>query len=166
MIANPYRNGRHGRWIPVRIQCWLCYSSLAKVSACPHEGALSGRMDTCLLVEDDELVGQLLQFLLQREGLEVRWARDGLEARSFLDTCEPPDLAVLDVMVPHVSGLELLQELRARAETRALPILMLTSRGGSEDVARALDLGASDYLVKPFQPEDLSARLRSLRHVR
>ncbi len=119
-------------------------------------------MATCLLVEDDELVGQLLDFLLQREGLSVVWARDGREALDRISDSEPPSLAILDVMVPHVSGLQLLQTLRDNEFTRKLPILMLTARGGAQDVARALDLGADDYLVKPFQPEELSARVRRL----
>lgn len=119
-------------------------------------------MATCLLVEDDELVGQLLEFLIKREGHEVLWVHDGREAMNVIQGDTSLNLAVLDVMVPHVNGMQLLTRLREYEPTRNLPVLMLTGRSGAEDIAQALDQGADDYLVKPFQPEEFSARLRRL----
>jgi len=115
-----------------------------------------------LLVEDDDLVGELLEFILQREGYEVTWVRDGQAAVEALDGDSHFRAAILDVMVPHVDGLQLLEKIRACEDRQSLPILMLTAKSQSQDVALALEMGADDYLVKPFQPAELTARLKRL----
>ncbi|MBA3979173.1 MAG: two-component system response regulator [Alcanivorax sp.] len=115
-----------------------------------------------LLVEDDPLVGELLEYLLGREGFAVRWVRDGRAAHEQINAGQSFVCAVLDVMLPYVDGYSLVRELRASEQHGDIPILMLTARAQEQDVVRALDLGADDYLVKPFQPGELTARLRRL----
>lgn len=116
-----------------------------------------------LLVEDDEMVGELLQYLLEREKLNVTWYKDGRTAQQQLaETDSSFDAAVLDIMLPHVDGYSLVKQIRAHALLTNMPILMLTARAQEQDVVKALDIGADDYLVKPFQPAELTARIRRL----
>lgn len=115
-----------------------------------------------LLVEDDDLVGDLLAFILEREGYAVIWAKDGQEAADVIDGDQVIDGALLDVMVPHVDGLQLLDRLRAHPRGAKVPVLMLTAKAQAQDIAQALERGADDYLVKPFQPAELTARLRRI----
>jgi DNA-binding response OmpR family regulator len=115
-----------------------------------------------LVAEDDEQISYLLQFLLEREGFRVLLARDGQEARRLIDEIAPPKLTILDVMMPYADGFELLARLRAKPEWCDTPVLMLSARSQEKDVRRALDAGATDYVVKPFLPEELKARIRRL----
>ncbi len=117
---------------------------------------------TVLVAEDDEQIAFLLQFLLEREGYRVVLAPDGLEALRFIDTMAAPTLAIFDIMMPHADGFELLARLRAKPEWHGTPVIMLTARSQEKDIVRALDAGASDYIVKPFLPEELKARIRRL----
>lgn len=112
------------------------------------------------IVEDDEHVAALVRFVLEREGFEVTHAGDGGVAAQHIDTMPPPDVVLLDVMLPQVSGFELIARIRAREEWSEVPILMLTSQSTSQNVVRALDAGANDYVTKPFRPEELIARIR------
>ena len=113
-----------------------------------------------LVVEDDEHIGPLLAFMLERQGYRVDVCTDGRQARQFVEGgTGAPNLVLLDVMLPFHDGFELLGIIRAQAGWQAVPILMLTAKTGEADVARALSLGASDYIQKPFQPLDLMARL-------
>lgn len=113
-----------------------------------------------LMVEDDPVVARLIQFRLEREGYLVRHAADGAQALAEFDKGPVSDLVMLDIMMPYHSGFELLANLRERENWRDVPVLMLSSMGGEEDVVRGLDGGASDYLVKPFRPAELVARVR------
>lgn len=113
-----------------------------------------------LIVEDDEFTSELLKFLLEREQYAVHLASNGHAARAFMENNEPPTMVLLDVMLPFVSGLELLRLMRAKPGWEATRIIMLTAKSVGNDIARALDSGADDYLVKPFKPEELYARLR------
>ncbi len=115
-----------------------------------------------LVAEDDDQISYLLQFLLEREGYRVLLARDGLEVQRLIDEITPPQLAILDIMMPHADGFELLACIRAKPDWRSTPVIMLTARSQEKDIVRALDLGASDYIVKPFLPEELKARIRRL----
>jgi DNA-binding response OmpR family regulator len=115
-----------------------------------------------LVAEDDEQIAYLLQFLLEREGFRVLLARDGHEAQQFIDEIPPPRLVMLDIMMPYADGFEVLARLRARPDWSATPVIMLTARSQEKDIVRALDAGASDYVVKPFLPEELKARIRRL----
>ena len=115
-----------------------------------------------LVAEDDEQIAYLLQFLLEREGYRVLLARDGQEGLRLIDEIEPPQLAIFDIMMPYADGFELLAHLRAKPDWRTIPVIMLTARSQEKDIVRALDAGASDYVVKPFLPEELKARIRRL----
>jgi len=119
-----------------------------------------------LVVEDEDALSALLQYNLDKEGYRVAIATDGEEALMQIDE-QLPDLVVLDWMLPKVSGVEVCRRLRARAETRSLPIIMLTARGEETDRIRGLDTGADDYVVKPFSMSELAARIRAvLRRIR
>jgi two-component system phosphate regulon response regulator PhoB len=112
-----------------------------------------------LVVEDEAALVTLLGYHLEREGWRVAVARDGEEAL-LLAREERPDLILLDWMLPRLSGIEVCRQLRRDADTRAVPIVMLTARGEEGDKLRGLDAGADDYVIKPFSPAELMARLR------
>ena len=114
-----------------------------------------------LLVEDERDIAAMLRYNLEREGFAVREARDGDEALAAIAEA-PPDLAILDWMLPSVSGLEVCRALRRSRKTKTLPVIMLTARAGEEDRVRGLDSGADDYVPKPFSPSELTARVRAL----
>jgi two-component system phosphate regulon response regulator PhoB len=119
-----------------------------------------------LVVEDEDALATLLQYNLDKEGYEVTVAGDGEEALILVDE-RLPDLVVLDWMLPKVSGIEVCRRLRSRAETRNVPIVLLTARGEESDRIRGLDTGADDYVVKPFSMTELTARIRAvLRRIR
>ncbi|OAA21601.1 two component transcriptional regulator, winged helix family [Frankia sp. EI5c] len=112
-----------------------------------------------LVVDDDAAVRESLERSLRFEGYEVRTAADGVDALDLV-TRDHPDIVVLDVMMPRMDGLETCRRLRARGND--VPVLMLTARDGLADRVSGLDVGADDYLVKPFALEELFARLRAL----
>ena len=119
-----------------------------------------------LVVEDEDALSTLLHYNLEKEGYRVSLAADGEEALTQIDE-QLPDLIVLDWMLPKVSGIEVCPRLRGRAETRNVPIIMLTARGEETDRIRGLDTGADDYIVKPFSMVELTARIRAvLRRIR
>ncbi len=117
---------------------------------------------TVLIVEDDDQIAFLLQFIVEREGFRVLLARDGRAAQKLIDESVPPALSMLDVMLPYVDGFQLIAHIRAKPAWRDSPILMLTAKSQEGEIVRALDAGANDYLVKPFQPNELKARIRRL----
>ena len=114
-----------------------------------------------LIVEDEEPLMLLLRYNLEAEGYAVESAARGDEADTRLKE-NPPDLVLLDWMLPGISGIELCRRLRARPETRQLPIIMLTARGEESEKLRGLSTGADDYMVKPFSVPELLARVRAL----
>ena len=119
-----------------------------------------------LVVEDEDSLATLLQYNLDKEGYRVGMAGDGEEALLMIDE-QAPDLVILDWMLPKVSGVEVCRRLRSKADTRNLPIIMLTARGEESDRIRGLDTGADDYIVKPASITELSARIRAvLRRIR
>ncbi len=119
-----------------------------------------------LVVEDEDALATLLKYNLDKEGHRVVVASDGEEALMLIDERQP-DLIVLDWMLPKVSGIEVCRRLRAKAETKNLPVIMLTARGEESDRVRGLDTGADDYIVKPFSMSELAARVRAvLRRIR
>ena len=122
----------------------------------------SDRKRVVLLVEDDPGIAGLVRFRLEREGYDVRHAADGEQAVSEFDNPVAPDLVLMDVMLPYRNGYELLKELRGRPALAKVPVLMLTSRGREQDVVQGLAGGANDYVVKPFRPVELMARVRKL----
>lgn len=113
-----------------------------------------------LLVEDDAALAVMLRYNLEREGYRVAEASSGAEALARFDE-EPPDLVLLDWMLPVLSGLEVCRQLRRRPGGARLPVIMLTARGEEADAVRALDTGADDYITKPFGVAALLARIRA-----
>ena len=114
-----------------------------------------------LVVEDDADIAALLAYQLTREGYRVETVATGTGALAAVHR-EIPDLVVLDRMLPGLSGDEVLRTLKAEAETRAVPVLMLTARREQEDRIHGLELGADDYLTKPFSPRELVLRVRAI----
>lgn len=117
---------------------------------------------TILVVEDNDDISCLIRFLLEREKFLVELARDGRAAEQAIDTMAPPSLVILDVMLPYTDGFQLLLRIRNRKEWESVPVIMLTAKSQEGDIVRALEAGASDYVVKPFQPNELLARVRRL----
>ena len=113
-----------------------------------------------VVVEDDQIIVTLLEHLLSRRGFNVRIAKDGREATDLIDTLPPPALVLLDVMLPYLDGFELIKKIREHATWNQVPIIMLTAKSQEQNIVRALDYGANDYLIKPFRPEELLARIR------
>ena len=116
---------------------------------------------TVMIVEDEEALLTLLQYNLDKEGYKDITASDGEEAVLMIKETTP-DLVLLDWMLPSLSGIEICRRLRARDETRNLPIIMITARGEEGDRIRGLDTGADDYLTKPFSMTELLARVRAV----
>src|SRR5437588_342684 len=114
-----------------------------------------------LIVEDEEALVLLLRYNLEAEGYGVDTVARGDEADLLLKE-RSPDLVILDWMLPGLSGIELCRRLRARPETKRLPIIMLTARGEESERVRGLATGADDYIVKPFSVPELSPRVRAL----
>ena len=117
--------------------------------------------ENILVVDDEEDILELITYNLSREGYHVQPATSGEEALERV-SAEPPDLIILDLMLPGIDGLEVCRELRANAKSKRVPIMMLTARGEESDIVTGLELGADDYMVKPFSPRVLIARARSL----
>jgi DNA-binding response OmpR family regulator len=111
-----------------------------------------------LVVEDDRTVAEVVTRYLEREGFAVESVGDGNEALARADA-QLPDLVVLDIMLPGLDGLEVCRRLRSRAP---IPVVMLTARGSEEDRVLGLDLGADDYVSKPFSPRELTARVKAV----
>jgi two-component system phosphate regulon response regulator PhoB len=114
-----------------------------------------------LVVEDEAALADLLKYNLEKEGYRVSLANDGEEALVVADE-STPDLVVLDWMLPKAPGIEVCRRLRARQDTRNTPIVMLTARTEEGDRVRGLDVGADDYVTKPFSMNELLARLRAV----
>ena len=114
-----------------------------------------------LIAEDEPSIVASLEFLLRKEGYDTRVAHDGEEALALAESFRP-DLVLLDLMLPRRSGLEVCRWLRAQPGLRHARVLMLTAKGGKQDVLNGFDAGADDYLTKPFSTQDLMGRVRRL----
>ena len=114
-----------------------------------------------LVVEDEEAISHLLKYNLTAEGFEVNIVDDGDDALISAEEFQP-DIILLDWMLPNVSGIEICRQLRARKETRAIPVIMLTARAEEEDRLRGFDKGADDYVTKPFSMKELVARIHAV----
>lgn len=114
-----------------------------------------------LVVEDEAALAALLDYNLTHAGYVVRICTNGDDALIVLAE-ETPDLAILDWMLPGVSGIEICRQIRARTETRDLPVIMITARGEEEDRVRGLDTGADDYMTKPLSMAELTARIKAV----
>lgn len=117
--------------------------------------------ETILIVEDEEDILELLRYNLSREGYGVLAATSGEEAiKAALNRL--PDLILLDLMLPGLDGLEVCRRLKHNAQTRAIPLVMVTAKGEEPDIVAGLELGADDYVTKPFSPRVLLARVRAV----
>ena len=114
-----------------------------------------------LAADDDEDILELVAFRLERSGYSVLRARDGQQALD-LALEEQPDLALLDVMMPKLDGIEVTRRLRAETATSRMPIILLTARAQDGDIERGFEAGATDYIRKPFSPRELRMRVQSV----
>ena len=114
-----------------------------------------------LIVEDEVAIVTLLRYNLEREGFRVYSTGDGEEAITMVKEYKP-DVIVLDWMLPSMSGIDICKQLRWSTDTKGIPIIMLSARGEESDRIRGLDAGADDYIVKPFSPAELVARIRAI----
>jgi two-component system response regulator MtrA len=110
-----------------------------------------------LVVDDDTAISEMIGIVLRGEGYEPQFAADGAEAISLFRTMRP-DLVLLDLMLPGIDGIQVCSTLRAES---GVPIIMLTAKGETTDVVKGLESGADDYVVKPFNPKELVARIRT-----
>jgi two-component system, OmpR family, phosphate regulon response regulator PhoB len=121
-------------------------------------------MSNCniLVVEDEEAIRAMLMMVLEQAGFLAIAAADVLEAQKALNNENQPDLILLDWMLPSVSGVEWARRLKKEPMYRDIPIILLTARGEEEDKVRGLEIGADDYMTKPFSPKELIARIRAV----
>ena len=115
---------------------------------------------TILVVEDEPAQREVLSYNFEAEGFDVTTAENGEEALLLVDEMSP-DIIVLDWMLPNVSGIEVCRRLKSRAETRAIPVIMLSARSEEVDRVRGLETGADDYVIKPYSLVELMARVRT-----
>lgn len=130
----------------------------------PNELALCRRKivnPSVLIVDDEPMTRNLLRLMLEHAGFRIREAEDGLKALMMVAE-EPPDVMILDVMMPHMDGITVCEKLREQVETAELPIILLSARTGAEAVQRGMDAGANLYLSKPIAREDLIRNIREL----
>lgn len=117
---------------------------------------------TVLIVEDDEEINFLLEMILKREGFVAEKAFDGLQALEKVQTLSKIDLILLDIMLPFHDGFHIVEEIRKQSHLQKTPVIMLTAKSQEQDITRALNLGANDYVIKPFQTNELVARIKRL----
>jgi DNA-binding response OmpR family regulator len=116
---------------------------------------------TVLVVEDDPVILRLLEVNFELEGFTVLLAHDGAEGIEMART-HRPDVIVSDIMMPHTSGLELVETLKVDVDTKAIPIILLSAKAQTSDLKTGMDVGADDYVTKPFEPLDLVERVNLL----
>lgn len=114
-----------------------------------------------VVVEDEEDIQELIRYNLEREGYTVRGVTTGEAALTTIKD-HPPDLVLLDIMLPGKDGLDICKTLKSEPKTRAIPVIMLTAKGEEADIVTGLELGADDYVTKPFSPRVLIARIRTV----
>ena len=114
-----------------------------------------------LLIEDEPNITEAIRFILSRDGCDVMTLADGIGAVAAVRAAMP-DLVILDLMLPGVSGLEILEQIRADPATQALPVMMLTAKGQGRDRDAAERAGASHFMTKPFSNDDMRAAVRAL----
>jgi two-component system phosphate regulon response regulator PhoB len=114
-----------------------------------------------LIIEDEKSIRDMLRTLLSRSGFEISESATGLECEADIRHT-PPDLILLDWMLPDISGIELAKRLKRDPQTRKIPIILVTAKGEEEDKVKGLECGADDYVTKPFSPKELVARIKAL----
>lgn len=114
-----------------------------------------------VIADDEEHLGYMVKFKLEKSGYQVVWKMDGREALEAVRQ-ERPALVILDVMMPGLTGFEVLEAIKAEDNLKDTPVVMLTARGQEADTLKGISLGAADYIVKPFRPAELLARVQRL----
>jgi len=127
----------------------------------PRSAATPAPLGTVLVVEDEPDVAELIRYHLAKEGYDVRITANGGDAVKFVHSMQP-DLILLDIMVPQLNGWEVCRRLKQDPETRAVPVIMVTGRVEEGDKVLGFELGADDYVTKPFSPRELVARVRAV----
>jgi DNA-binding response OmpR family regulator len=115
-------------------------------------------MAKVLVIEDDTHIWKIIEYKLKKEKHELTWANDGLKALDILKTLKP-DLIISDIMVPYMDGIQILKKIKAKDELKDIPVIMLTSKAQEKDIVKGLELGAQDYMAKPFSPAELLLRV-------
>ena len=114
-----------------------------------------------LIADDEEHLGFMIKFKLEKSGYTVDWQVNGRDALQAVKD-SPPALVILDVMMPGMTGFEVLEAIKTDAALKSIPVIMLTARGQEDDTVRGINLGAADYITKPFRPAELLARVKRL----
>ena len=114
-----------------------------------------------IVIEDERDILEVLTYNLEREGLSVTSCLDGTEGLKIIQQ-QLPDLVLLDLMLPGMSGLDICEHLKSNSPTRNIPIIMVTAKGEEADVVLGLGIGADDYIAKPFSPRELIARVKAM----
>jgi DNA-binding response OmpR family regulator len=117
-------------------------------------------INTALLIEDNADVAYLLQHMLQRDGYAVQTLGNGRDAQKYIAESKATDVVILDLMLPYIDGYELLTQIRESASWRRVPVIVLSGKVSERDIVRAIELGADDFVTKPYKPLELSARIR------
>jgi len=115
-------------------------------------------MAKILVIEDDGHIWKLIEYRLKKEKHELVWACDGLKAMEILETTKP-DLIISDIMVPYMDGIQILKKIKTDDTLKEIPVIMLTSKAQEQDILTGLELGAQDYMAKPFSPAELVLRV-------
>jgi DNA-binding response OmpR family regulator len=118
----------------------------------------SGAMAKVLVIEDDAHIWKMIEYKLKKEKHDLTWACDGLKAMEALKTMKP-DLIISDIMVPYMDGIQILKKVKTMDDLKDIPVIMLTSKAQEEDIVKGLELGAQDYMAKPFSPAELVLRV-------
>jgi CheY-like chemotaxis protein len=152
---------RKGPWQPVPKGYRVVWRAGNEEGEARPEAEAAAKRANILVCDDDPLILDLLEHRLSARGYRARAARDGKEGLERVAE-ERPDAIILDAMMPRIDGFEVLRKLRENEETRRIPVIFLTARRQERDVLDALELGADDFLTKPFIPEELLSRLARL----
>jgi DNA-binding response OmpR family regulator len=117
-------------------------------------------ISTALLIEDNADVAYLVQHMLKRDGFAVQTLTNGRDAQAYIAESKPTDVVVLDLLLPYIDGFELLAQIRESPSWKKVPVVVLSGKVAERDVVRAIELGADDYVTKPYKPLELIARIR------
>ena len=115
-------------------------------------------MAKVLVIEDDTHIWKMIEYKLKKGNHDLTWACDGMKAIEALEA-EKPDLIISDIMVPYMDGLQILKKVKSMDNLKDIPVIMLTSKAQEDDILKGLELGAHDYMAKPFSPAELILRV-------
>lgn len=115
-------------------------------------------MAKVLVIEDDTHIWKMIEYKLKKEKHDLTWACDGIKAMEALEAAKP-DLIISDIMIPYMDGLQILKKIKSMDDLKDIPVIMLTSKAQEDDILRGLELGAHDYMAKPFSPAELILRV-------